>query len=101
MGRKEDLQKYLDNVDEDKRQFAYDTLDEYLFFLDRLKDVEKLPLIRIDKDNPAKQKVTPAARLVREYSQTVDIKRRTLLSILYKIESSAADELLEKLKEFE
>jgi hypothetical protein len=38
---------------------------------------------------------------VREYSQAVDAKRKTLLMILYRVENSAADDLLAKLAEYE
>ena len=33
--RRAQLRGYFENVDEDKRVLAYDTIDEYLFFLDR------------------------------------------------------------------
>lgn len=98
---KEDLQKFFSSIDEDKKQFAFDTIDEYIFFRDRIAELKKLPYIRIDKNNPEKQALTPAAKLIREYSQAVDAKRKTLLMILYRVENSAADELLKKLAEFE
>ena len=101
MDRKEQLRGFFANVDEDKRRFAYDTIDEYLFFLDRIAELRKLPYIRISKKNPARQELTPAAKLIREYSHAVDAKRKTLLMILYRVENSAADELLQKLAEFE
>ena len=101
MARTEQLRNYFANVDEDKRSFAYDTIDEYLFFLDRIAELRALPFIRVDKKNPQRQELTPAAKLVREYSQAVDAKRKTLLMILYRVENSAADELLQKLAEFE
>ena len=101
MTQQEQLQKFFENVDEDKKQFAFDAIDEYCFFLDRIKELKKLPYIRYDKKNPQRQQLTPAAKLIKEYSQIVDSKRKTLLMILYKVESSAADELLAKLKEFE
>ena len=50
---------------------------------------------------PEMQRLTPAAKLIKEYSQVLDAKRKTLLMILYRIENSAADELLAKLREFE
>jgi hypothetical protein len=99
--REEQLKAFFDNVDEDKRQFALDTVDEYLFFIDRIAELRKLPYIRIDKKNPERQMLTPAAKLIREYSQAVDAKRKTLLMILYRVENTAADELLNVLKQFE
>lgn len=101
MATKEQLQAFFNNVDEDKRQIAFDTIDEYIFFIDRIKELKKLPYIRVDKKNPERQQLTPAAKLIREYSQAVDAKRKTLLMILYRVEGSAADDLLARLAEFE
>lgn len=101
MTTKEQLQAFFKNVDDDKKQFAFDTIDEYLFFVERIAELKKLPYIRVDKNNPERQQLTPAAKLIREYSQAVDSKRKTLLMILYRVETSAADELLAKLAEFE
>ncbi len=101
MDRKEQLRGYFSIVDDDKRSFAYDTIDEYLFFLERINELRKLPYIRVSKNDPARQELTPAAKLIREYSQAIDAKRKTLLMILYRVESTAADDLLAKLAEFE
>lgn len=99
--REKTLKAFFDNVDEDKKQFALDTVDEYLFFIDRIAELRKLPFIRVDKKNPERQMLTPAAKLIREYSQAVDAKRKTLLMILYRVENTAADELQNILKQFE
>lgn len=96
-----ELAAYFDILDDDKRTYAIDTLEEYLFFKNKVADLMKLPLIRVDKNNPEKQVVTPAGKLIKDYSQVMDAKRATLLRILYRVESSAADELLAKLAEFE
>lgn len=101
MDRKAQLRGYFANVDEDKRSIAFDTIDEYLFFLDRIEELRKLPYIRVHPKDPTRQELTPAAKLIREYSQAVDSKRKTLLTILYRVESSAADDLLAKLAAFE
>lgn len=101
MDRRQQLRGYFDNVDEDKRSIAYDTIDEYLFFLDRIAELRELPFIRVHPKDPARQELTPAAKLIREYSQAVDAKRKTLLTILYRVENSAADDLLQRLAEFE
>lgn len=98
---REELISYFDIVDEDKRAFAIDTIDEYLFFKEQLDGLRKLPLIRVSKNDPARQVATPAAKLIKECSQVLDAKRGTLLRILYRVENSAADELLSKLREFE
>lgn len=98
---RETLARYFDGVDEDKRSFALDTIDEYLFFKGEIEKLKKLPLIRINPKNPERQILTPAAKLIKDYSQVMDAKRGTLLRILYRVESSAADELLARLSEFE
>ena len=99
--RRAQLRGFFVNVDEDKRALAHDTIEEYLFFLERIAELEKLPYIRVSKKDATRQELTPAAKLIREYSQAVDAKRKTLLTILYRVENSAADELLQKLAEFE
>lgn len=98
---KDELAHYFDIVDEDKRAFALDTLDEYLFFKAKCDELRKLPLLRVSKKNPELQQVTPAGKLLKEYSQQVDAKRGALLRILYRVESTAADDLLAKLADFE
>lgn len=101
MATKEELKSYFELMDNDKREFAYDTIDEYVFFKEKMEDLKKLPYIEVSKKNPQRQRLTPAAKLIKEYSQVVDAKRNTLLRIINSVESSAADELLAKLKEFE
>lgn len=98
---KTELIKLFDVVEEDKRTFALDTLDEYLYFKEELDKLRKLPKIRVSEKNPDKQMITPAGKLIKDYSQIMDAKRGTLLRILYRVESTAADELLQKLSEFE
>lgn len=99
--RKKQLYSFFENTDEDKKQFALDTIDEYLLFIDRMRELRALPYIRVSKSNPERQELTPAAKLIKEYSQAIDAKRKTLLMILYRMENSASDELLAKLAEFE
>lgn len=98
---KDDLRAFFDKVDEDKRQLAFDTIDEYVFFRNQIEELSILPVIQISHKNPHVQRITPAGKLLKDYSQVLDAKRGTLLRILYRVERSAAEELLEKLKEFE
>lgn len=101
MTTREELRGFFENVDDDKRQFAYDTIDEYIFFRERIEELKKLPYIQVSKKNPEIQRLTPAAKLIKEYSQVLDAKRSTLLRILYRVENSAADELFAKLADYE
>lgn len=99
--KRDELEKIFEAVDSDKRAFALDTLDEYIYFKNEIDKLRKLPLIRVSSKNPEIQQITPAGKLIKDYSQVMDAKRATLLRILYRVESSAADELLAKLSEFE
>lgn len=101
MATKDELRSFFEMVDEDKRQFAFDTIDEYVYFREKIEELKKLPYIQVSKRNPEMQRLTPAAKLIKEYSQVIDAKRGTLLRILNGIENSAADELFARLKEFE
>lgn len=101
MSKAEELRGFFQNIDEDKRQFAFDTIDEYCFFLERINELKKLPYIRVSKKSPEVQQLTPAAKLIKDYSQALDAKRATLLRMLYRVETSEADALLAKLAEFE
>lgn len=98
---KEELCAFFENIDEPKKRLAYDTIEEYCFFADQIADLRKLPLIRVSKSNPELQQLTPAAKLIKDYSNVMDAKRGTLLRIINQQENSAADELLAKLSEFE
>ena len=101
MANIEDLKAIFDVVDEDKRVFALDTLEEYIFFKKEYDRLHNLPLIRIDKNNPERQQITSAGKLIKDISNVLDAKRSTLLRILNQVETTAADELLSKLAEFE
>ena len=101
MVKADELKSFFEMVDEDKRQFAFDTIDEYVYFREKIEELKKLPYIQVSKKNPEMQRLTPAAKLIKEYSQVIDAKRGTLLRILNGIENSAADELFARLKEFE
>ena len=96
----DELKKLFENIDEGQKQIAYEIIDEMVMFRDRIKQLEKLPFIRVNAKNPEKQQMTPASKMIKEYSQAVDNKRKTLLMILYRNTTSDADELLRKLDEF-
>lgn len=100
MASVEELRNFFEQVDDDKKQFAFDTIDEYVFFQEQIEKLKKMPQIEVSEKNPARQRLTPAAKLIKEYSQVIDAKRGTLLRILYRVESSAADELMQKLADY-
>lgn len=97
----DELKELFKDIDKGQKEIAFEIIDEMVMFRDRIKQLEKLPFIRVNKNNPEKQMQTPASKMIKEYSQAVDNKRKTLLMILYRNTTSDADELLRKLAEFE
>lgn len=100
---KEKLKELFNGVGEAQRLIAYDTINDYIFFVDQLNNLKQLPQIRVDKKNPNKQERTIASKMVKEYSQTISNLRKILLTILYKSDTgdsgSVLDELLSKFEE--
>ena len=97
---KSEILELFSGVPAEQKSFVEDTIDEYVFFMSESKKLRKLPLIRVDKHNPERQQITPAGRLIKDYSNIIDAKRKTLLKILGKYAPSEADKLREMMKEY-
>ena len=65
MSRKEELKRLI-TVNSD---LADNLIDELLFMEGQLEQYKKLPQIRVDPNNPERQKATPAAKLYKETIQ--------------------------------
>lgn len=100
MDRRKQLDEIFRNVDEDQKQLVDNLIDEVIFLEDKMRELKKLPFIAIHPDNPARQKITSAAKLYKEHSQSYMNAVRILLSLLNKVESSAQDDLIRALEEF-
>lgn len=101
MYSKEVLMKLFSSVPEDQMRLIEDDIDEYLYFCEELRRLQKLPLIVVDKKNPEHQKITPAGKQIHKVSNIVDAKRALLIRVLIKNGSSEADELEGEFKQFE
>lgn len=101
MERKEILKDIFSGIDENEQKLIEPLIDEVVFLENQMIDLKKLPFIRIHPKDPSKQEITKAAKLYKECSQSYMNAIRILCSLLHKVDSSAADELLKKLKEFE
>lgn len=44
-------------------------IDDMVYLEEQLRDLRKLPLIKVDPENPMRQKATPAAKLYKEMLQ--------------------------------
>ena len=100
MDRRKQLDEIFKNVDGDQKQLVDRLLDEVVFLETQMSEMKKLPFVNVNPNNPAQQKITPAAKLYKECSQSYMNAIRILSSILHKVESSAQDELMKLLEDF-
>ena len=101
MSRYETLVAIFDTIEENKKEVIKPLLTEVVFMEQRLNELRALPHIRIHPKNKSSQEITPAGKQYKETMQAYLNAVKVLLTALYRVDSSAADELLEKLKEFE
>lgn len=66
MERREELRKL---IPASVAPTVFPMIDKMLFLEKELEKLELLPMIRIDPDNPEKQKATPASKLYKEFLQ--------------------------------
>lgn len=66
MERKEELMKL---VQDSNGLTIIPLIDKMLYLENQLEFLGKLPMIKVDPDNPMQQKATPAAKLYKEFLQ--------------------------------
>lgn len=66
MERREELLKL---VNDSNRVTVLPLIDKMLFLENQLEQLEKLPMIKVNPENPMQQKATPAAKLYKEFLQ--------------------------------
>lgn len=98
--RRKQLDEIFKDVDKSKRLLLDDLLDEVCFMEDQMRELRKLPHIRIHPKDPTRQKLTPAGRQYKICLQSYKDAIRILVGVLNKIESGEQDALLAVLKEF-
>ena len=101
MTRREELNDIFKDVEENEKKLIAPLLNEVVQLEEEMSRLKDLPFINIHPKNPALQKITPAAKLYKECSQSYMNAIRILVNVLRKVESSAQDELLKRLEEFE
>lgn len=101
MTRFEQLQEIFSSIDDDKKKVIEPLIVDVVYMEERLVELKRLPHIRVDKNNPMRQETTPAFKQWKELQQQYLNSIKVLLTSLYRVESSAADELMKKLSEFE
>lgn len=66
MERREELLKLVNNSN---RTTVLPLIDKMLFLENQLEQLEKLPMIKVNPENPMQQKSTPASKLYKEFLQ--------------------------------
>ena len=99
MGRAE-YEKIFRSVDEDERNLVSGLVDDCVWLEEQLRKLRKLDHIQINPRNRNQMRLTPAARLYKQYATTYANNIRVLLNVLRKVENQAQDDLLRKLEEF-
>lgn len=99
--RLNELKAIFEKVDADKAAVVSPLLPQVVFIEERLEALRAVPHIRFHPKNPARQEITAAGKQYKELMQSYNNTIKVLLMVLYRTENNAADELLQKLKEFE
>ena len=101
MTRLEELQTIFEKVDEDKAAVIAPLLPQVVFLEERLRELQKVPHIRIHPKNPARQEITAAGKqykeLMQSYLNAVKVLQMTLGRYAVE-EKDAFDEWLEQNK---
>ena len=99
MTRLEELQTIFEKVDEDKASVIAPLLPQVVFIEERLRELQKVPHIRIHPKNPARQEITAAGKQYKEmmqsYLNAVKVLQMTLGRYAVE-EKDAFDEWLEQ-----
>lgn len=101
MGRIEELKGIFKDADEAQKKVLFPLLDDVAFLEDRLRELRRLPMIRVHPNNPARQEVTPAGKQYKEFMQSY-LNAVKVIERAIRKEGSAAESVLTKmLEEFE
>lgn len=101
MDRRQQLDEIFRDVGDDEKKLVGRLLDEVVFLETKMAELKAMPFLNVHPNNPAIQKMTPAAKLYKECSQSYMNAIRILCGILNRIESSAQDELMKALEMYE
>ncbi len=100
MTRREKLDEIFKDIDENVKELINPLLDDIVFLEEQMEKLKKIPFIQVHPNNLNKQKVTKAAKLYKEHSQSYMNAIRILGSLLNKQDTSAQNELLKRLQGF-
>lgn len=97
---KADYDKIFEAVDSEERALVEGVIADCIWLEGQLERLRKIDHIQINPRNKNQMRLTPAARLYKQYATTYANYIRVLLNVLRKVESQEQNELLRKLEEF-
>lgn len=83
MTRKQELEKIFSGM-EDVKEIVTPMIEDVVFLEEHLTDLRKLPFIRVNPNNAADQKATPAAKQYKEFLQQYNNCIKILCGVLNK-----------------
>ena len=83
MNRKDELLKIFSEI-EDINGIITPLIDDVVFLEERLTELRTLPFIRVNPNNSAEQKATPAAKMYKEFLQQYNNCIKILCGVLNK-----------------
>lgn len=98
--RAEELHSKFRNAVPDIETVVGPLIDEAVALERRMDELREMPFIRVHPGNAAFQKITPAAKLYKECSQSYMNAIRILVGTLKKVDEDAKDDLIKLLGEF-
>lgn len=101
MKRIDELNEIINKLTTEQKTVIQPLIDDIVFMESRLSELRKLPQIRVHPKDVARQQVTPAGKQYKETMQAYLNAIKVVLTAFNREDTDAADELLEKLKEFE
>lgn len=96
MSRKEELEKIVFKPGSDNEIKAARLIDEIVFLEEQMQELRKLPFIKVDKNNPMKQKATPAQKQYKEILQQYNNSLRLLFKLTGDLGDSEEESPLRK-----
>lgn len=100
MDRKTELLNVFKDVDEAKKTIVLPLIDDVVFIEERLKELKKLPFIRVHPTNPSLQKHTDAGKQYKELLQQYNNCVKILLGAVSKGEEGQDSDLRRYFKEY-
>lgn len=80
--RRAKLDDIFKDIDENKKELINPLLDNIAFLEDRMEELKSLPFIKVNPNDPTKQKTTKASKLYKECSQSYINAIRMLYSMI-------------------